>query len=307
MEPCPFSGESDVQSMMALARATAADNVHVVDLPYRLSSWALDDPHNAGLWLDAAGRLLAWAVVQSPFWTIDYAYDAGAAPALHGAILAWAGERARGLLSTPSGRPCWFVNAFAGQEERLRDLAGAGFACQADVGEDSWSKVLLGRPARVPVADEPPPAGFTVRPLAGEIEVGAYVDLHRTVFESKNMTTPWRLHILRRPEYRPELDLVAVAPDGRLAAFCICWLDRRLDPPRGQIEPLGVHPGFRGLGLARAILAEGLRRLHLGGAEEVLVETDRHRNPALALYQSAGFFPLRDVLVYRKDYGEVRG
>lgn len=300
IERRPFSGEPDVAAMLALARATASDNLHVVDLPYRLSSWALDDAHNVCLWFDPGGRLVAWAVMQAPFWTIDYAYLPDAAPDLHRTILAWADGRAHQLLSTLFGLPCWFASAFAGQEERIRDLEVAGFACQADVGQDSWSKVLLCRSARVPVADDARPAGFSIRPLAGEAEVEAYVHLHRAVFESKNMTVPWRRRTLQRPEYRPDLDLVAVAPGGRLAAFCICWLDRHLEPPRGQIEPLGVGDDFRELGLGRAILSEGLRRLHLAGAEEIVVETDLYRNPALALYEALGFRPVRDVLVYRK-------
>jgi len=45
-----FGGAADIQAMTALARASAADNLHVVDLPYRFSSWALDDPANVGLW-----------------------------------------------------------------------------------------------------------------------------------------------------------------------------------------------------------------------------------------------------------------
>jgi ribosomal protein S18 acetylase RimI-like enzyme len=31
------------------------------------------------------------------------------------------------------------------------------------------------------------------------------------------------------------------------------------------------------------------------------VETDTYRTPALGLYESLGFRPARDVLVYRKD------
>lgn len=117
------------------------------------------------------------------------------------------------------------------------------------------------------------------------------------------MTVEWRLHTLQRPEYLPELDLVVAAPDGRLAAFCIFWLDR--DPVRevsGQIEPLGVRPEFRGLGLSRAILVQGLRRLQQHGAERVYVITDNFRDAALGTYRAVGFEVVRDIWVFRKDY-----
>ena len=298
----PFVGEADRQAMMVLSRASATHNLHVVDLPYRLSSWALDDPGNVGLWVDTEGRLLAWAVMQTPFWTIDYACASGAEPHLHRQLLTWADQRAQEMLASPYGHPCWFVNVFSDQTDRVRDLEAAGYTCQADVGEDSWSKVLMHRPAHLPVADSTPPAGFAIRPLAGGDEVEAYVALHRTVFESKSMTPAWRARTLHRPEYRPDLDLVAMAPDGRLAAFCICWLDDSAASPSGQIEPLGVHEDFRGLGLGRAILTEGLRRLHRHGVDRVFVETDKDRNAAMGLYQAVGFRVIRDVLVYRKDY-----
>lgn len=298
-----LSGEADVRAMVALAQAFPEDNLHVADLPYRLSSWALDDPANVGLWVDAGGQLLAWAVLQTPFWTIDYAYHPRADPNVHRHILSWAEHRARHALGTRSGRPSWFVMVLAGQTDRSRDLEEAGFVSQAHVAEDPWSKILLQRAADLPVADCALPAGFAIRPLAGDDEVAAYVRLHRAVFGSKNMTTAWRRRILRRAEYRPDLDLVAVAPDGRLAAFCICWLSSASGAPSGQIEPLGVHQVYRELGVGQAILSEGLRRLYRGGAKTVRVETDKDRSAALGLYRAMGFRPLQDVLVYRRDFG----
>jgi mycothiol synthase len=301
--PREFSGEADLQAMAALARAFPADNPHIVDLPYRLSSWALDYPDNIGLWVNAEGQLLAWAILQTPFWAIDYAYHPHADPDLHRQLLAWADGRARQILDTPGGRPRWYVNVFAGQAGRIRDLEEAGFTCQANVGENSWSKVFMQRPAQTPVADCARPAGFTIRPLRGESEVEAYVELQQAVFGTKNMTAEWRARTLRRPEYISDLDLVAVAPDGRLAAFCICWLntDRAGGEICGQIEPLGVREDFRQLGLGQAILSEGLRRLQVAGAKQIYVETDSYRNAAFQLYESVGFRVIRDVLVYRKD------
>ena len=190
------------------------------------------------------------------------------------------------------------MNVFAGQVDRIRDLEAAGFACQANVGDDSWSKVLMRRSAQTPVTERLLPAGFAIRPLAGETEIQAYVELHRAAFESRNMTAEWRARTLRHPAHVPDLDLVAVAPDGSLAAFCVCWLGNN----SGQIEPLGIHPRWRRLGLGRAILSEGLRRLHLHGASQIYVETDNYRNAAFHLYESAGFQIIEQILVYRKDY-----
>ncbi len=295
-----YSGQADLQQMLALVRQFPANNPHVVDLPYRLCSWAFDYPDNVGLWFDDEQQLVAWAVLQPPFWAIDYACLPAAPQDIHKRLLEWADGRARQAVGMPGGLPAWYVSVFADQAERIRDLEELGFASQADMGEDSWSQVFMTRSAQMPVVECPLPAGFAIRPLAGESKVAAYVELQRAVFGTENMTVGWRARTLRQPDYIADLDLVAVAPDGRLAAFCICWLDT--SSASGQIEPMGVHADWRKLGLGQAILSEGLRRLQRHGAQTVYVETDRQRNAALALYQSVGFRVTREILIYRKDY-----
>lgn len=297
-----FSRDLDLQAMAELVRKFPTENIHFVDLPYRFSSWSFDYPENIRLWSDENGELLAWAILQVPFWTIDYAYHPEFHHKIFPQILNWADEHAKKIVNTPSGHSAWFATAFASQVNRIRDLEQAGFASQADVGENSWSQVLMEHFMQIP-ADANLPDDFHIRPLNGASEVEAYVELHRAVFESKNMTAEWRNHTLQRPEYISDLDLVAVAPNGQLAAFCICWLakDAKGDVS-GQIEPLGVHEKFRKLGLGRAIISEGLKRLKAKGAKHIYVYTDRDRNAALRLYESIGFRVLHDILLYRKDY-----
>jgi ribosomal protein S18 acetylase RimI-like enzyme len=304
-----YHGATDLQRMAALVHADPSAHAHVVDLPYRLSSWALDDPENVCLWEDQRGDLLAWAVLQFPFWTIDYAYHPNAPAQTHQQILRWADARIRQLAQTLPERPMWFVNVFEEQEQRCEELHAAGFASQADVGDNSWFQLILERSADQPIPEADVPPGYSIRSLHGPAEVEAYVAIHRAAFQSENMTNAWRLRTLEQPTYRPELDLVAVAPDGRLAGFCVCWFDARgpSGQPSGQIEPLGVQQEFQGQGLARAILAYGIRRLHQLGAERVLVETDNYRPAAIALYESVGFRITRKVLVYRKDYPQGDG
>jgi hypothetical protein len=48
----PFSGDIDKYKMDILAQQSTTDNLHVIDLPYRLSSWALANPDNIRLWFD---------------------------------------------------------------------------------------------------------------------------------------------------------------------------------------------------------------------------------------------------------------
>ena len=268
----PFSTEQDKYLMSALACQFAENNLHVIDLTYRLSSWAFDNPENISLWFDESQQLVAWAALQTPFWTIDYVCHPEQESHLHQEILSWADQRAQATHNTPYARPAWFVMVFSGQNNRIRDLENAGFKCQSDVGDDSWSKILMRRSSQTPVKIYEPRSGFKVRPLAGEKEVQNYVELHQSVFESKNMTVGWRTRTLQHPDYRPDLDIVVESPDGRLVAFCICWFNKNsLD---GHVEPLGSHKDFRQYGLGRVALSEGLRRLQSLGAQNIFVETD---------------------------------
>jgi ribosomal protein S18 acetylase RimI-like enzyme len=289
--------------MLALAAEPARHLTHIVDLPYRLSSWALDDAANTQLWFEA-DRLTAWAVLQTPFWTVDLAVSERAAAGQLAAVLAWADERARAARGTAYGHDAWFVEADAGDTALQAALVEAGFVPQPLTGDAGWSKVLLRRPGALPVPAAPLPAGFSLRPLAGAAEVDAYVALHQTTFESRNMTAAWRARTLHHPGYDGTLDWVAVAPDGRLAAFCVGWFAAAgLGLPTGQIEPMGVHPDFQRRGLGRAVLSAVLRQLAARGAAQVLVETDGDRDAAYGLYTTLGFEPQARFVMYRKDYG----
>lgn len=300
-----YKDENDKLAMAELARTTGQTNLHFMDLPYRLSSWALDEPHNVRIWEDDHHIIVAWAVLQTPFWALDYAIHPSHT-ALLPSLLSWADIRAKEVLNSPYGHPCWFVNIFSDQRDQIHQLEEAGYACQAEVGEDSWSKVWMRRPGSLPVEDYPIPPGFTVRTLAGANDLSSYVELHQAVFETKNMTFDWRNRTLLHPDYTPNLDVIVTSPDGRLAAFCVAWLCR-LEGEEGvfcaQIEPLGCHADYRRYALGRFALAEILRRLQAYNIQDICVETDSYRDTAFRLYESMGFEVIREVLVYRKDFG----
>lgn len=88
-------------------------------------------------------------------------------------------------------------------------------------------------------------------------------------------------YLLNAPDYDPTLDLHVIAPDGRYVANCIVWHDA---PNQiGILEPVATHPDFRRMGLGRAVIYEGIRRVRPRGATEIWVGSDQ------AFYQSIGF------------------
>jgi GNAT superfamily N-acetyltransferase len=141
-----------------------------------------------------------------------------------------------------------------------------------------------------PIPDSVPPSEYTVRALGDESELPARSWLSWKAFhpdepDEKYEGWEWYKNIQRVPLYRRDLDIVAVAPDGELAAFCTVWFD---DVTRTAVfEPVGTHPDHQKRGLGKAVMSEGLRRAQRLGA--TLVTVSSYSEGAHALYHSMGF------------------
>ncbi len=297
----PLAGPRDVQRVYEFVQAFPAEAFHVVDLPYRLCTPSAQEPENARLWEDEQGILRGFAVVQLPWLTVDYLVHPAAREAgLEAAMLAWACERWPQFMAEQRLRYSLFLEVRDDQTERLALLERLGFV------RDDWHTLHMSQPLNGALPTPQTPEGFTIRPLAGEAEVAAYVALHRAAFGSANMTEGWRRRTLQAPQYIPALDLVAAAPDGSLAAFCVCWLSQRGHDENGsntgQVEPIGVRPDFQGRGLGRAVLLEGLRRLQAHGAASALIDSDGGNEASRSLYAAVGFRVADVVRKYRKDF-----
>ncbi|HEX2183905.1 MAG TPA: GNAT family N-acetyltransferase, partial [Chloroflexota bacterium] len=252
----PYAGAEDAERMYVLATTYPQQTMHVADLPYILSSPALhDEPqHDVALWEDERGALVGFGIVQSRMMLQLAVHPAARDHGLEARIVEWAVARFRRIAAGRAERLPYWVSAAEEDAARRAVFERAGFR------QGEWSSLHLRRPLDRPLGVPAVPAGFTIRPLAGEGEVDAYVALHRAAFGTENITVAWRRRILRAPAYRPHLDLVVEAPHGRHAAFTICWLNPHAPGQSGrrggQIEPAGTHPDFRRRGLATALLRE---------------------------------------------------
>ncbi len=278
-----FRGETDLPRISAIIENMPLSCVHVIDLPWRLSSPAINESHDAVLWEDEHGQVLAFAAWQYYWATLDFFIMPGPeAQSIEVDLFAWADERF-GERDRERGYPLpYWVEFWEDDHERQRLVEAHGFLLDTN---DYY--VLLQHDLRNLSSVPTVPDGFQLRTLAGEQETVAYAELHRTAFESTSMTAAWRARTLRAPHYRPELDLVIVAPDGSLAGFCVGWFE----PARhvAQIEPIGVDPRFHRRGFGRILLLEMLRHFQAYGANSVIIEPSGENTAIVSACKSVGF------------------
>jgi ribosomal protein S18 acetylase RimI-like enzyme len=149
------------------------------------------------------------------------------------------------------------------------------------------------------------PAGFTIRHVSGEHEVENLVELHRAAFGTENMTVAYRLAMMCVPDYDRSLDLIAVAPDGRLAAFCVGVIPAEENALTGHkdgwLDPIGTRPEFQRRGLAHALLLTGLHLLKQRGMENAATNTWEENLAMRRTAESAGFSVAAKTIWFSKQ------
>lgn len=219
------------------------------------------------LLIGSPGALIAWAWLELPGHLnaqIDPAHAS-----LASRIVTWFVDNATADLltaSVPDGNDTLRV---AVQAEGFAEVEGAPYFLD-----------MRQRARRPPVQRRVATASARVTPA----DFAARVRLHQAAWEpgrlpfhpdhppdiANDAENPFSEDSYRRvqaaPTYRPELDLVAVAPDGSLAASCIAWLDDRIRV--AEIEPVGTDPDHRRRGLAGALCLAAIDKVsELGGTE----------------------------------------
>lgn len=211
---------------------------------------------------------------------------------LENEIVAW-GATVMHLRNADSGeRNPLDASCRADDARRIKFLEEYGFARQP------VRSLKYERSLSEPIGDAPLPEGFSLRSVRGEAEVESLVALHRAAFGTENMTVEERLAIMRAPGYDSALDLLAVAPDGSLAAFCICGLE---EPTIGYADPIGTHPNYQRLGLARALVSAGMRMLQERGATAARTGTSSENLPMQKLAERLGFTCVAENIWFSKD------
>jgi ribosomal protein S18 acetylase RimI-like enzyme len=265
--------------------------LHSGDLDWQLFHMTENAPSDlVGLWERDAETLVGFVIVYPGFGGFDIqVHPDWRDAAREREMRAWAEARIAEI-AAGAGReaPGFFTLVDARDATRIGVLEERGYRRGG-----AWYRLARRLDAALPMPELPD--GFRIRGLAGEDDVVARAAVLAAAFGAEPDAERYH-RLMLAPGYDPDLELVAVAPDGRFAAFALGWHDAASGI--GQFEPVGTAPEFRGLGLGAALLREGCRRLHARGATRAIIIVDGEEAPAMALYTSVGFEPVATLHTY---------
>jgi ribosomal protein S18 acetylase RimI-like enzyme len=281
-----YEDAGDLRLMQALVRESwRREKPYVTQHAGDLDWWMYQHEHTRSeaherirLWFEG-DELVGWAWLELPAALDFHLHPDHRSGVLLAGMLDWLKERAHAAVETGTAVSELCVYALEHDTATVTLLEQRGFRAteQCDV------HTLRGLGGELP--DPALPEGFSVRPVRGEEDLANRVAVHRAAFAPSKVTEESYRNVMRSATYRPDLDMVVVAPDGTFASYCLCWFDA--ENGVGEFEPVGTHPDFQRRGLARAVCAAALHRLRELGADTAIVYYSW--DGAGLLYQSLGF------------------
>jgi predicted N-acetyltransferase YhbS len=236
----------------------------------------VDNLHRIRLW-EAEGEIVAvahyeWHLGEAFFqFHPDFAF-------LKRELLDYAEAHLRDVNEQGEPYLCAFVHDFDLQLEAL--VRERGYQLR-----DEWSRPLSFFTIPDPFPPITLPEGFRLQSLADENDLGK---IHRVLWrgfdhpgEPPEEDIASRKLMQSGPNFRHDLTIVAVAPDGAYVAFSGTWHEKANH--LAYVEPVATDPTYRRMGLGKAAVLEGIRRCALQGATVAYVGSNQ------AFYQALGF------------------
>ncbi|GIF51853.1 acetyltransferase (GNAT) family protein [Asanoa ferruginea] len=146
------------------------------------------------------------------------------------------------------------------EEHALKRWAAHGYAADT-AALDDWTQ--LNQRDLTELEQPLLPVGFRFR-TADEAAPEAAVQAHVDAWAPSAYTVQSYAAVRQTAAYRGDLHVLVEAPDGTMAASTIMWLDEANKTV--EFEPVGTHPGYRRLGLAKAMMLHGMQLARAAGA-----------------------------------------
>ncbi len=171
-------------------------------------------------------------------------------------------------------------------------LEGRGYA---NTGRrDPISRLMADRITQTP----PIPEGFSLQSLAEDNDLSKVNRCLWRGFDHGDEpleNSLWERRLMQSaPNYRKDLNLVVVAPEGNFVAYCGMWLEpvHRI----AYVEPVATDPDYRRKGLGAAVVLEGVRRCVEQGASTAYVGS------TMPFYLSMGFEQVYNSTLWVREW-----
>ena len=258
--------------------------IHLIDLPFRITSTWQERDCAFSAWKQNS-QIIAWSVFQPPWRNLDYTitpeYNSSQ---LEVEILEWGKTEIQKYAERINDTTYGYVELFEDAPQARQTIANLN-ACGFRPASENTLRFQKALTQSLPQYQLPD--GFSIRPLL-ESETITYCRLVNNVFSPNSpewMTYSWRTRLFQHPGYIHKLDLVATNSDNELVGFCSGWQWKNL----GQIEPIGVHPDYRAMGLASALETAIMDLMQSQGISFLYVDHGSNNGKAIALSSKNGF------------------
>lgn len=310
-----YAGDRDLEAIADLINTCETadrldEGTSISQLQQQFNAPSFDKARDIRLWFDANGKLIGFAQlwISEPAEVTDGSLWFRVHPEARGgdveaAAIAWGEVRMREVSAVLFSPVKLRSSTRADECDRISVLTSCGFKA------DRYF-FRMARDLSEPIPEPQFPEGFLLRQFPGEQHSEAWVEMFNQSFidhwNHHDLTVDRFKYNLAKPDYRNDLNLIAVAGDGTFVAFCYCNISQeendRTGRNEGWISVLGTRRGFRKIGLGRAMLLAGLHRLKAAGVATAILGVDAENSSgALQLYESVGFHNIRNSISYVKD------
>jgi GNAT superfamily N-acetyltransferase len=310
---------ADIADLVKLNDAIAQldDDTLACDLPRLFDAPDVDRARDLRVWQDSRGKLIGFGqllISEQKDEIEGYLYfdihPAWRSDTLGNEILQWSEQRMREVGRERNVPLKLLTYCRNDRFDRLILLEKQGFTIER-------SFLTMACSLNQPIPSPSLPSGLTLQPLSHlplcaiafcDRELNAWVELFNESFidhwNHHDLTVETARHwLFDNPHCKPELNLIAIAPDGTFAALCVGYINQEENAHTGRnegwIKLLGTRRGFRKRGLGRAMLLAQMRQFKAAGVEQVKLGVDAQSlTSATRLYQSVGFQPIKTWLSY---------
>jgi predicted N-acetyltransferase YhbS len=185
----------------------------------------------------------------------------------------------------------FFVNEH--DQDLIALLEDRGYEKHPDFTE-GHSRMVLDHP----VSETRLPEGFRLQSLAQEND---FYKINQVLWRGFNHEGPTtkedvqsRKDMQTAPNFRKDLNIVAVAPEGHFVSYSGIWYVEANQV--AYVEPVATDPDYRRMGLGKAAVLECVRRVAAMGAQVAWVGSDQ------TFYKALGFTKMFDVYVWVKYF-----